>query len=130
MSTTDSLSAFMRAKSLQPHLTLCDPLDCSSQVSSVHGILFFNPLEWVAMPFSRDLPEPGIKPMSLVSPELADRFFTTSASGEANSFREYCKMERTLQGSDLGSNLGFGDFLSSSKLHLLFLLFKLLRKTV
>ena len=30
-----------------------------------------------------DLPDPGIKPMSLVSPALASRFFTTSATGEA-----------------------------------------------
>ena len=82
MSATDSFSAFVHAKSLQSRLTLCDNLDCISPVSSVHGILFFNPLEWVAMPFSRDLPEPGIKPMSLVSPALADRFFTTSATGK------------------------------------------------
>ena len=125
MSATYSFSGFVRAKSFQSCLTLCDPLDCSSPVSSLHRILFFNP---VAMPFSRDLPEPGIKPMSLVSPALADRLFMTSAR-EANSFREDCKMERTLQGLDLGPNLGFGDFLSSSELHLLFLLFKLLRKT-
>ena len=30
-----------------------------------------------------DLPDPGIKPMSLMSPELAGRFFTTSATWEA-----------------------------------------------
>ena len=31
-----------------------------------------------------DLPNAGIKPMSLVSPALAGRFFTTSATLEAN----------------------------------------------
>ena len=38
------------------------------------------------LPFSspRDLPDPGIKPASLASPALAGRFFTTSATWEAN----------------------------------------------
>ena len=30
-----------------------------------------------------DLPDPGIKPVSLMSPTLADRFFTISATWEA-----------------------------------------------
>ena len=38
------------------------------------GILQARILGWVAMPSSRDLPEPGMEP---VSPELAGRFFTT-----------------------------------------------------
>ena len=33
--------------------TLCDPVDCSLPVSSVHGILQARKLEWVAIPFSR-----------------------------------------------------------------------------
>ena len=33
--------------------TLCDPMDCSPQGSSVHGILQARILEWVAMPFSK-----------------------------------------------------------------------------
>ena len=33
--------------------TLCYPLDCSSPVSSVHGILQARILEWVAIPSSR-----------------------------------------------------------------------------
>ena len=32
-----------------------------------------------------DLPNPGIEPMSLLSPALAGRFFTTSTTWEANS---------------------------------------------
>ena len=43
-------------------LTLCDPIDCSLPDSSVHGILQARILEWVAIPFSMDLPDPGIKP--------------------------------------------------------------------
>ena len=34
------------AKSLQSYLTLCDPMDCSSPGSSVHGILQPRILEW------------------------------------------------------------------------------------
>ena len=34
--------------------TLCDPMDCSPQGSSVHGILQARILEWVAMPFSKE----------------------------------------------------------------------------
>ena len=33
--------------------TLCNPMDCSLPVSSVHGILQARILEWVAIPFSR-----------------------------------------------------------------------------
>ena len=45
-------------------LTLCDLMDCSPPGSSVHGILQARILEWVAIPFSRDLPGPGIEPES------------------------------------------------------------------
>ena len=41
--------------------TLCDPVDCSSPGSSVHGILQARILQWVAIPF-RDLSDPGIEP--------------------------------------------------------------------
>ena len=44
--------------------TLCDPVDCSPPGSSVHGILQARILEWVALSFSRDLPNPGIEPRS------------------------------------------------------------------
>jgi len=39
-------------------------MDCSLPGSSVHGILQARILEWVAIPFSRDLPNPGIEPGS------------------------------------------------------------------
>ena len=45
--------------------------------------LAFSRQEWVAMLSSRDLPDPGIEPASLMSPALAGRFFTTSATWEA-----------------------------------------------
>ena len=33
--------------------TLCDPMDCSLQCSSIHGIIQARVLEWVAISFSR-----------------------------------------------------------------------------
>ena len=54
-------------------------MNCSLPGSSVHGILQARTLEWVAVPSSGDLPEPGVEPMSLA---LAGRFFTTSATWE------------------------------------------------
>ena len=73
----------MHANSLQSCLTLCDPMGCSPPGSSVHGILQARILEWVAVPSSGDLPDPGIEPMSLMSPALAGGFFTTIAIWEA-----------------------------------------------
>ena len=39
-------------------------MDCSPPGSSVHGILQARVLEWVAISFPRDLPNPGIEPRS------------------------------------------------------------------
>ena len=63
----------------QSYPTLFNHLDYSQTGSSVHGILQTGVLEWDAISYSRDLPNPGIEPMSLISPGLAGRFFTTSA---------------------------------------------------
>ena len=49
----------MKVKVAQSCPTLCDPMDYTA-----HGILQARILEWVAVPFSRDLPNPGIKPRS------------------------------------------------------------------
>ena len=51
------LSCFSRVR-------LCDPVDCSPPSSSVRGILQARILEWVAISFSGDLPDPGIEPRS------------------------------------------------------------------
>ena len=48
--------ARVHAKLLQMCPTLCDPMDSSPSGSSVYGILQARILEWVAIPFSRDLP--------------------------------------------------------------------------
>ena len=39
-------------------------MDCSPAGLSVHGIFHARILEWVAISFSRDLPDPGIEPES------------------------------------------------------------------
>ena len=57
-------------------------MDHSPPGSSIHGILQARILEWVACPPPGDLPDPGIKPASLMSPALAGGFFTTSATWE------------------------------------------------
>ena len=72
----------LHAKLLQLCQTLCEPMDCSPPGSSVHGTLQARILEWVAMPFSRDLPHPGIEPGSPVSPALAAGVFTTEPPGK------------------------------------------------
>ena len=51
----------------QLRLTLNDPMYYSWPGSSVHGIFQATILEWVAISFSRDLPNPGIKPGSPTS---------------------------------------------------------------
>ena len=75
---------YVCVKLLQLCLTLCDPMDCCLADSSVHGILQARILEWVAMPSPGDLPDPGIKPTSLMSPALAGKFFTTSITWKAH----------------------------------------------
>ena len=44
--------------------TLCNPMDCRLQGSSVHGIFQARVREWVAFLSSRDLPDSGIEPRS------------------------------------------------------------------
>ena len=60
---------------------LCDPMDCSPPGSSMG---FPRQECWSVLPFPppEDLPDPGIKPMSPVSPALVGRFFTTEPPGK------------------------------------------------
>ena len=76
-------SCAVHAKLLQLCLTLCDPMDCRLPGSSVHEIFQARILEWVVIPSPGDLPDPRIKPTSLIYPALVDGFFTTSAIWEA-----------------------------------------------
>ena len=54
--------------------TFCNPMDCSPQGSSIHGILQARILEWVAIPFSRGPFQP--RDQTWVSC-IAGRFITT-----------------------------------------------------
>ena len=105
-----TLSAGMSAKLLPWCLTLCDTLDCSPPGSSVLGIIQARILEWVgchALPQGIFLTQ-GSHPHLLMSPALAGRFFTTSATQEAPVYPEktiiqkktrvpQCLMQRYLQ---------------------------------
>ena len=62
--TKSLIQSFHVCEVAQSCLTLCDPVDYSLPGSSVHGILQVRILEWVAISFSRDLPNPGIEPGS------------------------------------------------------------------
>ena len=61
-------------KVTQSCLTLCNPMNYT-----FHGILQARILEWVAFPFSKDLPNPGIK---LGSPALQADSLPTEPSGK------------------------------------------------
>ena len=54
-----SFHACREGKVVQSCPTVCDTMDYT-----VHGILQARILEWVAIPFFRDLPNPGIEPRS------------------------------------------------------------------
>ena len=69
------------AESLQLCLTLCNPIDCSPPVYSVHGILQARILEWVAIPFSMGTSQP--RDETLVSC-IAGRLFTIWATRDAH----------------------------------------------
>ena len=59
---------------------LCNPIDCSLPGSSVHGVLLAR-VGCHAL-LQGIYPTPGIEPVSLMSPALAGRFFTTSTTWE------------------------------------------------
>ena len=71
------------AKLLQWCPTLCNPMDCSRQSSL--SMVFSRQEYWSGLPCTPpgDLPDPGIEPVSLISPALAGRFFTMSSTWEA-----------------------------------------------
>ena len=75
--------ACVYAKLLQSCLTLGNPMNCSPPGSSVHGILQAKIWSRLPCPPSGDLLNPGIEPMSLMTPVLAGGFFTISATLEA-----------------------------------------------
>ena len=76
------IAAAAAAKSLQLYPTLCDPKDCSPPGSSGHGVSQVRILEWTAISFSRDLPNPGIEPTSPACPALQAGSLSTEPLGK------------------------------------------------
>ena len=70
------------AKLLQWCPTLCNPMDCSRQSSL--SMVFSRQEYWSGLPCTPpgDLPDPGIEPVSLISPALAGRFFPLVPQGK------------------------------------------------
>ena len=62
---------------------LCDPMDYIAHQASL-SMKFSRQEYWSELPFPSpgDLLDPGIEPMSLVSPALAGGFFITNATWE------------------------------------------------
>ena len=73
--------------------TLCHPVDCCLPGSSVPGT-FRARMEWVAISFSREAINPGIKPESLVSPALAGVLFTIVLPGKPLEVRGGRRMQK------------------------------------
>ena len=66
----------VRPKLFQLYPTLCNPMDCSLQGSSIHGILQARILEWIAMPSSRGIfPTQGLIPHLLCLLQWQAGFF-------------------------------------------------------
>ena len=74
----------VRPKLLQSCPTLCDPMGCT--VHQTPLFMGFSRQEYwseFSYPLPGDLPNEGIEPALLMSPALGGRFFTTSATWEA-----------------------------------------------
>ena len=66
-------------------LPICDPMDCGLQSTRLLCLWNFQAriLEPVAISYPGELPDPGIKPVSLA---LAGGFFTTEPPGNAGHY--------------------------------------------
>ena len=73
---SDQLLALRRVR-------LCDPRAAAYQAPPSMGFPRQEYWSRLSFPPPGDLPDPGIKPMSLVSPALAGGFFTTNTTWEA-----------------------------------------------
>ena len=77
------MSVCMCAKSFQSCLTLCNLWVVAHQAPLSMGVSRQEYWSGLSCPPPGDLPNPGIELTSLMSPALAGRFFTTSATQEA-----------------------------------------------
>ena len=79
-------------------------MDCSPPDSSVHGVLQTSILEAITIPFSRDLPDLGIEPLSPVSSALVGDSLPLSQPGKPGGIviiRRYWQHPQELATSDL-----------------------------
>ena len=76
---------YVHAKLLQLYLTLCNPMDYNLQAPLFMGFSRQEYWRGLPCPSPGDLPNPGVEPMCLMSPALAGRFFTTSATWEISN---------------------------------------------
>ena len=79
---TELIRCVLCSESFPLCLTLCNPMDDSPPGSCVHGILQARILEWVAISFPRDLPDPGIE---TGSPALEADTLTSEPPGKPKS---------------------------------------------
>ena len=85
--------------------TLCDRLDYSPPRASVHGILQARILEWVALSFSRDLPNPGIEPKS---PTLKAVHYYLSHQGNLRAYiTQVCITQRAWENTQCWTEPSF-----------------------
>ena len=74
-----ALGTYVHTESLKSCPTLCNPMDCSPQGFSIHGLLQARTLERVAISSSSGCPQPRYQTHGR-SPALAGGFFITSAT--------------------------------------------------
>jgi len=89
--------ACMPTKTLQLCLTFCNSMDHSPPDSSVYGILQARILEWIAMPYSRDLSDPGMEVKSLRLLHWQEGSSPLAPPGKPSS---WCSQTRTTKNSN------------------------------
>ena len=84
----------VHAQSLGHVELFCDPTDCSTPGSSVHGISQARILHCIAISSSREIFSTQGSNHGYVSPVLGGRFFTTGLSGKP--WKDACSVEKGL----------------------------------
>ena len=103
--------------------TLCDPMDCSPQGSSVHGILQARILEWVAISFSRGSSRP--RDRTQVS-RIAGRRFILWVTREARKVLNlHCEISKNTEKFPISSHsiLSFNHQILLNDFHVLITVF-------
>ena len=85
------------------HVQLCNPMDCTSPGSSVHGILQAEYWSELPSPPPGDYPNPGIEPTSLTSPVLQEGSLLLTPPAAAKSLQLCSTLCHPLDGSPPGS---------------------------